>query len=78
MRRRAGRAAWRGKDRMGCALIAARGVRTLILAHRKPLLEQWRERCGEFLGVTQIHQFGQSRNRDAPLAVGMLQTLALP
>ncbi len=67
-----------GKTVMGCALIAARGVRTLVLAHRKPLLEQWRERCGEFLGVSkkEIHLLGQIRNRDAPLAVGMLQTLA--
>jgi superfamily II DNA or RNA helicase len=63
---------------MGCALIAARGVRTLVLAHRKPLLEQWRERCGEFLGIEckEIHFLGQTKNRDAPLAVGMLQTLA--
>ncbi len=67
-----------GKTVMGCAMIAARGVRTLVLAHRKPLLEQWRERCCEFLGVAkkEVHLLGKVRNRDAPLAVGMLQTLA--
>lgn len=67
-----------GKTVMGCALIAARNIPTLILVHRKPLMEQWRERCAEFLGVApkEIHILGQARNRQAPLAIGMLQTLA--
>jgi hypothetical protein len=31
-----------GKTVIACALIAERGLQTLILAHSKPLLEQWR------------------------------------
>ncbi|MHA3773688.1 TOTE conflict system archaeo-eukaryotic primase domain-containing protein [Verrucomicrobiota bacterium sgz303538] len=67
-----------GKTVMGCAIIAARNVPTLILVHRKPLMEQWRERCMEFLGVEkkEIHILGQARNRESSLAIGMLQTLA--
>jgi superfamily II DNA or RNA helicase len=40
-----------GKTVMGCALIAARRVPTLVLVHRKPLLEQWRSRLESFLGL---------------------------
>ena len=67
-----------GKTVMGCAAIAHRGVATLILAHRKPLLDQWRERLAQFLGLAkrQIHSLGKSRNCEAPVALGMLQTLA--
>ena len=32
-----------GKTVMGCALIAKRKIPTLVLVHRMPLLEQWKE-----------------------------------
>lgn len=41
-----------GKTVMGCALIAERRVPTLILVHRQPLLEQWIDRMGSFLGIS--------------------------
>ncbi len=40
-----------GKTVMGCALIVARKAPTIILVHRKPLLEQWRSRLETFLGL---------------------------
>lgn len=41
-----------GKTVMGVALIAARARSTLILVHRKPLVEQWLARLGEFLDTS--------------------------
>lgn len=40
-----------GKTVTGAALIARRGVNTLILVHRTELLKQWQERLQAFLGV---------------------------
>ncbi len=67
-----------GKTVMACALIARRAVKTLILVHRQALLEQWRERVTTFLGLPprEIHRVGAKRGAAAPVAIGMLQTLA--
>lgn len=40
-----------GKTVTGAALIASRGVNTLVLVHRTELLNQWKERLQTFLGV---------------------------
>ncbi len=40
-----------GKTVVAAWLIAARKVNTLVLVHRRQLLEQWRERLGSFLGL---------------------------
>jgi superfamily II DNA or RNA helicase len=40
-----------GKTVTAAALIAARGVNTLILVHRAELMKQWRERLRVFLGM---------------------------
>ena len=40
-----------GKTVTGAALIARRGVNTLVLVHRTELLRQWQERLDAFLGV---------------------------
>ena len=39
-----------GKTVMGACLVAARGVNTLVLVHRRPLLEQWVNQLALFLG----------------------------
>lgn len=68
-----------GKTVMGCAIIAARNVSTLVLVHRKPLLEQWRLRLGDFLGLDhkEIGILGlKSDSSSCEVVVGMVQTLA--
>ncbi len=40
-----------GKTVVGAKMIAARGCNTLILVHRRQLLDQWRERLQTFLSV---------------------------
>ena len=68
-----------GKTVMAAKLIAARSRSTLVLVHRKPLLEQWIERLGEFLevGSTTIGVIGAGRSEpNGRLDVAMIQSLA--
>ncbi len=68
-----------GKTVMGCAIIAKRSVSTLILVHRKPLLEQWRSRLIEFLGLkkNQIGVLsGEQIKPTVGIVLGMIQTLS--
>ena len=68
-----------GKTVMGISLIAARDRSTLILVHRKPLVEQWLARLREFLDVDprDIGTMGGGRNRPSSLIdVATVQGLA--
>lgn len=40
-----------GKTVIGAAMMAQRGVNTLVLVHRRQLLDQWVERLSTFLGI---------------------------
>jgi superfamily II DNA or RNA helicase len=67
-----------GKTVMGCYAVAARNVPTLILAHRKPILDQWRAHLGDLLGLSSrmIGQVGGGRNRQTGIVdLGMMQSL---
>jgi superfamily II DNA or RNA helicase len=67
-----------GKTVMGCYAIAQRNVPTLVLSHRKPILEQWRRQLMEFLKLesSQIGQMGGGRDRQTGIVdLGMLQSL---
>ena len=68
-----------GKTVLATKLIAARGRSTLVLVHRKPLLEQWTERLSEFLdiGPKSIGRLGAGRRRlTQQVDIAMVQTLA--
>ena len=67
-----------GKTVIGIKLIAARGVNTLVIVHRKPLLEQWRTRVATFLNIPigSIGQIGGGKNKANNLIdVAMIQSL---
>jgi superfamily II DNA or RNA helicase len=67
-----------GKTVMGCAIIAERKVATLILVHRKPLMEQWQSRLCEFLGLGKSDIGILGKTTELPgsgVVIGMIQTL---
>ena len=64
-----------GKTVVGAQLIARRGLSTLVLVHRKPLVEQWIARLREFLDLDPLaigvigarpRADGPGRHRDRP------------
>jgi superfamily II DNA or RNA helicase len=68
-----------GKTVIACGLIANRQLPTLIVVDRQPLVEQWRERLGEFLGIAakEIGQIGGGRNKTkGAIDIAMAQSLA--
>jgi len=68
-----------GKTVMACAMISKRKTSTLILVHRTQLMDQWRDRISEFLGVDKkvIGVFGSSRKKQSgQIDIGMLPTFA--
>ncbi len=68
-----------GKTVMGCYAAAQRGLPTLILGDRKPLLEQWRKQIMELLGLPsrQIGQAGGGRDRQSGIVdLATIQSLA--
>jgi hypothetical protein len=67
-----------GKTVIACALIAARKQPTLVLAHSKPLLEQWRSQLQALLGLPskQIGQLGGGRRKRTGIVdLAMIQSL---
>jgi len=67
-----------GKTVIACALIAERKLPTLILAHSKPLLEQWRVQLTTLLALSskQIGQKGGGRRKLCRIVdLAMIQSL---
>jgi superfamily II DNA or RNA helicase len=54
-----------GKTVIGIAAMARRGLNTLILVHRKPLMEQWRLQISSLLGIDkkEIGLIGGGKNK---------------
>ena len=67
-----------GKTVMSCYMVAKRQLPTLILAHRKPILEQWRAQLMRFLDLRsrEIGQEGGGRSRLSGIVdLAMIQSL---
>jgi hypothetical protein len=67
-----------GKTVLGINLLVSRKVNTLILVHRKPLLEQWRTQIASFLQlpIKEIGQIGGGRDKSTNIIdVAMIQRL---
>jgi superfamily II DNA or RNA helicase len=68
-----------GKTVIACALIAHRRLPTLVVVDRQPLVEQWRERLGDHLGLApkEIGQLGGGRNKaKGTVDIAMVQSLS--
>jgi len=67
-----------GKTVIGTYLVAARGCSTLVLVHRRPLLDQWLAQLSVFLGLEpkEIGQIGGGKHAPTgKLDVAMIQSL---
>ena len=67
-----------GKTVVGTYLVAKRGCSTLILIHRRPLLDQWIAQLSMFLGIEakEIGQIGAGKRApNGRLDVAMIQSL---
>lgn len=69
-----------GKTVVAAWLIAARKVNTLVLVHRRHLMDQWYERLNMFLkpedGVTVIGQIGGGKDKSTGIIdIGIIQSL---
>lgn len=67
-----------GKTVAATSLIAARGRSTLVLVHRRPLIEQWSARISEFSDTSPdaIGRIGAGRRRaSCQIDIAMIQTL---
>jgi superfamily II DNA or RNA helicase len=67
-----------GKTAIAAQLIALRKVNTLVMVHRRQLMDQWRERLALFLGlaIKDIGQIGGGKNtRTGRLDVAVMQSL---
>jgi superfamily II DNA or RNA helicase len=68
-----------GKTVVAAWIIAERSVNTLVLVHRRQLMDQWVERLSSFLGLGsgEIGQIGGGKNtRTRRLDVGVIQGLS--
>jgi superfamily II DNA or RNA helicase len=67
-----------GKTVVAACLIAARKVNTLVLVHRRQLMDQWMDRLRTFLGLApdQIGQIGGGKRRQTGIVdVAIIQSL---
>ncbi len=66
-----------GKTVIATALIASRARSTLVLVHRRPLLEQWIVRLGEFLDI-ELDGIGTTIDRPGSSGIDVVMIQSLP
>ena len=65
-----------GKTTMAAYIIAKRKTNTLVLVHRRLLMDQWHERLKTFLNTDSIGRIGGGRDKKTGLIdIGMIQSL---
>lgn len=66
-----------GKTVMACAVISKRKTSTLILVHRKPLIDQWKKELEKFLGLNpkSIGVIAKSKTLQSEIGIAMIQSL---
>lgn len=67
-----------GKTVMGCYIISKRKLSTLILVHKKPLMDQWIDQIQKFIDIDpkEIGSYGGTRKKPkGKIDVAMLQAL---
>jgi superfamily II DNA or RNA helicase len=65
-----------GKTILAAYIIAARKINTLVLVHRRLLMDQWHDRLKDFLNVDSIGMIGGGRDRKTGMIdIGMIQSL---
>lgn len=67
-----------GKTVVAAAVLAKRGVNTLILVHRQQLIDQWKERIHSFLDISgkSIGQIGAGKRKaSGEVDIAMIQSL---
>lgn len=65
-----------GKTTIAAYIIAERKINTLVLVHRRLLMDQWHERLKAFLNTDSIGRIGGGRDKKTGLIdVGMIQSL---
>lgn len=70
-----------GKTVLGAYLVAARGRSTLVLVHRKPLLDQWVQQLAHFLALppSSVGRLGGAKSKPTGVIdVAMIQSLGRP
>jgi superfamily II DNA or RNA helicase len=67
-----------GKTVMACRIMSERKQPTLVICHTKELLNQWRDRITQYLGITldEIGVIGAGKEIIKPVTVCTVQTLA--
>lgn len=66
-----------GKTVVAASMITERKVNTLVLVHRKLLMDQWRERLKSFLSLQDIGLIGGGKDlRTGIVDIGMIQSLS--
>ncbi|MDR3158517.1 MAG: DEAD/DEAH box helicase family protein [Zoogloeaceae bacterium] len=66
-----------GKTVTAAAIIARRGVNTLILVHRTELLKQWQERLATFLGMGKVGVIGGGKAKPTgKIDIAVMQSLS--